>query len=240
MTLLFKAMIRHDEYSGFVFAEKITQLVYPSYKFSEFGRTFLHDENFLRYYKSFENGNYHSIDRKYTLDQLAKAVVNVEGDTVECGAYMGASSYLICRRIAGLDKHHHIFDSFQGLSTPGPEDGTYWQPGNLRCGEDVIREKLREFDFVAYHQGWIPDKFHEVESKRFCFVHLDVDLYQPTIDSLTFFYDRVNPYGMILCDDYGFESCPGARRALDFFFDDKREKIVSLPTGQGLVIKGSD
>ena len=42
---------------------------------------------------------------------------------------------------------------------------------------------------------------------------------------------------MLLCDDYGFVTCPGATLAMDDFFDDKPEEIVHLPTGQGLVIK---
>jgi hypothetical protein len=44
---------------------------------------------------------------------------------------------------------------------------------------------------------------------------------------------------MLLCDDYGFETCPGAARAMDRFFTDKPEPIISLTTGQGLVIKQS-
>ena len=47
----------------------------------------------------------------------------------------------------------------------------------------------------------------------------------------------MNPGGIILCDDYGFLTCPGAKTAMDAFFADKPEEIVNLPTGQGLVIK---
>ena len=95
----------------------------------------------------------------------------------------------------------------------------------------------KDFDFVVFHSGWIPEKFHEVSDVRFCFVHLDVDLFQPTLDSLSFFYDKMSPGGIILCDDYGFITCPGARKAMNSFFADKPEEIVSLPTGQGFVVK---
>ncbi len=88
-----------------------------------------------------------------------KLTTSVEGDTAECGAFEGALSYLIRRRIAALQKKHHVFDSFEGLSTPGPEDAAYWTSGNLAAGEDIIRGKLRDFDFVVYHKGWIPHKF---------------------------------------------------------------------------------
>jgi len=231
-------MVKGDEWSKFFLAEKISGLIYKRYKFSEFGRIFLDDNNFIRYYESFEGTkNYHSFDRKYMLDQLMKLVVSLDGDTAECGAYKGASSFLICRRIAGSSKKHHIFDSFEGLSEPTREDGTYWQKGDLSSSEKIIRENLKDFDFVAYHKGWIPETFHEVSDVRFCFVHLDVDLFQPTLDSLRFFYERMTPGGIILCDDYGFITCPGAKKAMDSFFSDKPEEVVSLPTGQGLVVK---
>ena len=41
-------------------------------------------------------------------------------------------------------------------------------------------------------KGWIPQVFSSIDSnEKYCFVHLDVDLYQPTIDSLSYFYDNV-------------------------------------------------
>ncbi len=238
--LVFDALTKGEnaEYSRFTLAERLSRLVYPKYKFSEFGRLFLEDDNFLRYYESFEGTeNYRSLDRKYTLDQLMKLVASVEGDTAECGAFRGASSYLICRRMAGSGKKHHVFDSFEGLSDPQPEDGAYWKGGDLSSSEIIIRDNLKDFDNVVYHKGWIPQKFYEVEDSKFSFVHLDVDLYQPTIDSLEFFYERMGSGGIILCDDYGFATCPGAKKAMDSFFADKSEGIVRLPTGQGFVVK---
>lgn len=235
--LILNAFFRGDEYCKFILAEKISGLVYPRYKFSEFGRLYLYDDEFISYYMRFDRSNFHSLDRKYALDQLMNLVSDVEGDTVECGAYQGASSSIMCRKILGTLKKHHIFDSFEGLSVPHPEDGLYWKKGDLVSSEDAIRKNLREFDFIVYHKGWIPEKFHQVNGKRFSFVHIDVDLYKPTLDSLEFFYEKVNPGGIILCDDYGFNSCPGAKQAFDSFFCDKPEKLICLPTGQCFVMR---
>jgi hypothetical protein len=43
--------------------------------------------------------------------------------------------------------------------------------------------------------------------------------------------------GVIVCDDYGFASCPGARRAIEEFFADKPEKPLALLTGQAVIHK---
>jgi hypothetical protein len=116
-------------------------------------------------------------------------------------------------------------------------DGAYWRPNDLACPEDRVRANLVGLDPVAIHKGWIPSGFSDVEEVTFSFVHLDVDLYQPTLDSLQFFYPRLPPGGILLCDDYGFVTCPGARKAMDEFFADKPEPIIQSPSGQGFVIK---
>jgi O-methyltransferase len=222
-------------------AEALTTSVYPKYKFSEFARLFLDDERFLEYYRRFmDPDNWHSLDRKYTLDQLLRLTFEIDGDTAECGVYKGASSYLICRAIRPYAKRNHLFDSFQGLSAPTTVDGTYWQAGALRAGEQQVRENLREFENFVIHPGWIPQRFGDVADKRFSFVHIDVDLYEPTRDSVVFFYDRLSPGAVMLFDDYGFATCPGAKLAVDEFFRTRPERTVMLSTGQAFVVKGGE
>jgi O-methyltransferase len=38
-------------------------------------------------------------------------------------------------------------------------------------------------------------------------------------------------------DDYGFQSCPGARKAVDSFFSDKPEQPLILSNAQAIVIR---
>lgn len=236
-TLYRTFVLKEDvEYTRFVLADKIASLAYPKYTFSEYGRVWMDDRDFLDYYHRFVGTNLHSADRKFFLRSLLNLVEGLPGDTAECGAYLGASSWLICERFRETEKTHFVFDSFEGLSAPTAVDGTYWTTGDLYANEGILRERLASYRVQVY-KGWIPDRFPEVCDRRFCFVHVDVDLYQPTHDSLEFFYPRMVPGGIILCDDYGFVTCPGAKRAFDEFLADKPEKIVHVPTGQGFVIK---
>jgi hypothetical protein len=50
----------------------------------------------------------------------------------------------------------------------------------------------------------------------------------------------MNKGGLILCDDYGFTSCPGATKAINEFLQDKKEKMISLSGGGGFFIKGTE
>lgn len=219
-------------------AEALIMSVYPTYKFSEFGRLFLDDQAFLNYYRRFmDPNNWHSLDRKYTLDQLLKLVLHLGGDMAECGAYKGASAYRMCLALRGTGKLVHLFDSFEGLSAPGKWDGDYWAEGRFQVPEETLQETLAEFDNYRVYRGWIPQRFGEVAERRFSFVHIDVDLYRPTLDSLEFFYPRTASSGIILMDDYGVRACPGAKLAADEFFAGKPEPVALLTTGQAMVIK---
>jgi O-methyltransferase len=222
----------------YMLAESISASIYPEYKFSEFGRTYLESRNFIDEYLKFEHGNnWHSLDRKFLLKELLRLTDQIQGDTAECGVFKGASSYFICKHIHGTSKKHHIFDSFEGLSSPCCSDGDYWQVGALACPESEVRANLAEFDNTIFHKGWIPSRFHEVADLPFSFVHIDVDLYEPTLDSIEFFYKHLSLGGILLCDDYGFKTCPGAREAMDEYFKTKPEPIIQSPTGQAFIIK---
>ncbi len=63
------------------------------------------------------------------------------------------------------------------------------------------------------------------------FVHIDIDLYRPTRDSLEFFYPRMNDGGIIIVDDFALCACPGATRAVEEVLSGKPEQMISLPTG---------
>jgi len=224
---------------------RISASMFGNYPFGEDYKLWLEDKEFFANLKRLSNSN-HDHERKYFLRECVKFSPN-QGSMAECGCYIGASTFFMAKERP--EQPIYVFDSFEGLSTPGKKDavqsrvdsdgrGTYWQKSDLTASEEKFRENTREFDNVVVHKGWIPECFGKVENDTFSFIHIDVDLYQPTLDSLKFFYPRVVSGGVILMDDYGFETCAGAYRAAQEFFADKPEKILHIPTGQGMVIVG--
>jgi hypothetical protein len=182
--------------------------------------------------------------RKLLYEYASHAIRWRDGDTAECGCFMGLGSHLIClahaRSGAARERHHYVFDSFEGLSAPGDLDGHYWSKGDLACEEATVRSNLREFDFVEYKKGWIPERFAEIADKRFCLVHIDVDLAGPTEKSLEFFFCRLVPGGVIIVDDYGFASCPGVTRVVEEFVDiNPQASLLGSPVGGGIILNMS-
>jgi O-methyltransferase len=214
---------------------RIAGVLSPHYVMTAPEKAWFHDEQFFREFYAFEDHD-QTADRKYMLRQLLSLVDLVPGDTAECGVYLGASSWFICNHFRSSGRSHHGFDSFEGLPEPNPVDGSFWHTGDLRTREEHALELLRPFDAHLY-AGWFPDRFGEVADRAFAFAHVDVDLYQPTLDSLEFFYPRMSPGGVILLDDHGLTTCPGATRAAEEYMAGRLESIVLLTTGQAMILK---
>jgi O-methyltransferase len=217
------------------------RLVVPEYRFKWPQLDWWSNPAFTDYLIRFREEHGMNSDRRWMLWQLLRLVSGVEGNTAECGVYQGASSYLICLANdmrGSATRCHHLFDSFEGMSKPSAEDGAHWSGGDLACGEDEVRHTLRDFKNFQTHKGWIPDRFSDVENERFSFVHIDVDLFQPTRASVEFFYPRLTDGGILVCDDFGYTTCPGATEAMNSYLEGRPEAMLPLPDGGGFFIKG--
>lgn len=170
-------------------------------------------------------------DRFWHLLKRLESALSLPGLVAECGCFQGLSSYLLCSRLrmhdAAFDgRGFEIYDSFKGLSMPQREDMEFENsaeaerisanisPGKYAASLDYVKRALSAFPGIAYFPGWIPESFLPDRTDLYRFVHVDVDLYQPTKDSLEYFWPRLVPGGVIMCDDYNW---PGAKRALEQF-----------------------
>ena len=185
------------------------------------------------------------LDRRFTLLEFALYVRKLEGSTAECGVARGVGSALICKALEGTytDKHRHYgFDAFAGLPSPSELDAmnsgdSAWEAGDLSHDGVQAKAAFAEFDRAELRTGWIPHTFEGLEDEWFRFVHIDVDLYEATKDCIEFFYPRLVQGGVILLDDHGLITCPGARQAVLEYFEASDVRVIDLATGQGLVIK---
>lgn len=185
------------------------------------------------------------LDRRFTLINLAKSVRRLRGSTAECGVFRGVSSAMICKALEGAyqeGENHYGFDSFAGLPEPTGRDHEapkvhVWEAGDLSASLEETRKSLTDFPQCRLIQGWIPACFAGLENTRFRLVHIDVDLDVPTQDCLKFFYPRMVDGGILVFDDYGFASCPGARKAIDEFFQSRPEPVYELASGQAFAVK---
>lgn len=179
--------------------------------------------------------------RMYMVRNLLLQVKNPNADMAECGVFKGSTSLLIaeyCKRYKLISNNSsiHLFDSFAGLSDPTAQDqGTSMQKGEYCASLTEVKNNLSKYNCFSYHPGWIPEKFNSVSDKRFSFVHIDVDLYNPVKDSLEFFIPRMVEGGLIVLDDYGYNDTPGALSAVDQMAQKHSLHVGRLPFGQAYI-----
>lgn len=170
---------------------------------------------------------------QFVVHSVARAYGQVPGDFAEVGVFQGCSARLICD--AKGDKPLHLFDTFEGLPAPSEKDRGVHEAGWFACSLESVQEYLRGYPNVHYYKGLFPQSAAGLEANRFAFVHLDVDLYESTLESLKFFYPRMPPGGVILSHDYSLLS--GVKQAFEEFCRDKTERPVELPSTLCMLIK---
>ena len=173
------------------------------------------------------------------LYRLVERVSRLEGNIAELGSYQGGSAGIIA--LANKSKKKiRLFDTFSGITgiTQGVDkvqEGDFATPG----GVEEVKTFLNHYmDSIVIHQGSIPKTLSQIPAEEtFSLVNLDLDIYQPTLEGLRFFYDKMTPGGVIVVHDYHSKSCPGVKAAVDEFFFNKKETIIDLWHTQVVVAK---
>lgn len=181
-----------------------------------------------------------SPDRLYILYALCLNALRLEGEFWECGVYKGGTARMLAELISrkgGPEARLRLFDTFAGMPETSAETDIHRQGDFGDTGLDAVRALIGDNKHVEFHQGWIPESFSGKEDSAIVFCHVDLDVYQSVRDCCEFVYPRLVTGGIVVFDDYGFPSCPGARKAVDEFFSGKPETPIVLPTGQAIIIK---
>jgi hypothetical protein len=100
-----------------------------------------------------------------------------------------------------------------------------------------VRAHLSEFSAISIVQGWVPAALARLPEGQWAFVHLDVNLYAPTLGALEYFWPRLQAGGVIVGDDFGSPFTPGAKRAWHEFAERHGVGFVVLGERQSVLLK---
>ena len=185
----------------------------------------------------------HDNTRRDMLILLLRTVLEqkVPGVFAELGVYRGLTARLIHHYAP--ERMLHLFDTFEGFTDRSSVAELSELGHSTRAFSDTSMEAARQFvgqpaATVAFHKGFFPESIPAaLHAESFAFVHLDADLYDPTLSGLRFFYPRLSKHGILLVHDYN--AWPGARRAVDEFFAGLPELPIPMPdkSGSALIVK---
>lgn len=178
-------------------------------------------------------------ERLFILYQLAKHVKTLEGSFAEVGVYKGGTARLIYNTPDSWFMYYHLFDTFEGMPETDPTKDLH-RKGDFKDTSLEVVSKLFENEQgeVRFHKGFFPTSADALSERcEYSLVHVDCDIYKSVKDCCEFFYPRMIKGGVIIFDDYGFPTCPGAKKAVDEFVETIREGLIYLPTGQSMIVK---
>jgi hypothetical protein len=188
--------------------------------------------------------------RVHTALWAAQTALRVPGDFVECGVNAGFISSAIMQRLNwnAVARRFYLIDTFAGpvLSQFSPEEvlkerlsiaEDALQAGAYVTDLERIRANFAEWPNALPVQGVIPDVLPSLGIETVAFLHIDMNCALPERAALEFFWDRLSPGAIVLLDDYGYRGHECQREAIDEAAREKDVQVLSLPTGQGLIIK---
>lgn len=184
-------------------------------------------------------------DRKVeALRLLAKYFnsIGINGSVAEAGVRNGAFAKYINNYFP--TKKLYLFDTFEGFHHESVKknmvevDKLFTANMNYWGFHHEIRggmESMPHPEYIVIKKGFFPDTASNVKD-FFCYVHLDMDIYQSTADGLGFFWPRMVEQGIIMIDDYYNDHCPGVKKAVDEFCGANGIGVCFLPECRGTAV----
>jgi len=195
------------------------------------------DEAFVKAYQSnITNSADQTIAwRRYVLACAAFHCVQLEGDFVECGVYIGTGIKTVMDYLGGpaFPRCFWGYDTYdynpvEGHAFEGQQEGMY-----LR-----IQERFRGYEQVRLIKGLIPDSFTQGTPNKIAYLHIDMNNIEGELAALEHLFDRMVPGGILILDDYEWSGAYRPQKAAeDPWFESRGYRVMPLPTGQGLVFK---
>jgi O-methyltransferase len=172
-----------------------------------------------------------SISEAYNVWDVCRSTGEIShADIAEAGVYKGGSARLICG-VRG-SRTLHLFDTF-GDNGGMPETMAGVDPfhhkgdfGDSRL--ERVKQLFSEEKNVHFYPGFFPATAGPVKDRCFSMVHLDMDIYQSTLDGLIFFWPRVVPGGILISHDYSCLGNAGVKKAFDEFFAGQKVPRIRL------------
>lgn len=156
----------------------------------------------------------------------------------ELGVYKGEFAKEINRIFP--ESKLYLFDTFEGFSeVDAVSERQRGYTDNNQTGyfsDTSVQQVLNKMAFpnkCIVKKGFFPDTAEEID-ENFVFVNIDVDLYEPILSGLRWFYPRMVSGGVILVHDYFSTAFTGARDAVKLFAETSR--VMFLPVGDTLSV----
>jgi hypothetical protein len=181
--------------------------------------------------------------RAHVLLWAAQIADRLDGDFVECGTYKGGLAMTLATffDFAKQKRRMFLFDTFTGIDPELASESENTRRGfrNKYPGDvyEEVRERFAPFPNIHVIRGRVPETLPQAQTDKVAFLHIDMNNAAPEIAAAEYFWPKLIPGAPVVLDDYGWKDCGEQKAAFDRFAKRKGIPLLSLPTGQGMLIK---
>lgn len=149
----------------------------------------------------------------------------IPGDFIETGVWRGGACIMlrgVLKAFDVTDRTVWLADTFGGLPKPNPEcypadaESNLHRYQELAIPLDQVRENFRRCGLldgqVRFLEGLFSETLPSTSTGSLALLRLDGDMYESTMDALTWLYPKLSPGGFCIIDDYG--AIPACRQAV--------------------------
>jgi hypothetical protein len=205
---------------------------------------FCEDPRFVAAYKKGRStGSWGKVDlrwRAYTACWAAELALRLPGDFVECGVNRGGLALAVMEYVnfKATNKQFFLVDTFCGFPEEMRNTAAVVNANSYDDCYPQVVETFRPFQQVRIIRGSVPTALEEVDAEKVCYLSVDMNCSEPEIAALRFFWPKLVAGAMVVLDDYAYsEYYRRQKDAFDALGKELGFRVLSLPTGQGLIIK---
>ena len=201
----------------------------------------LSDPRFVAAYQASANSAVPIQFRAYVCCWAAAQAAKLEGDFVECGVNEGWLSLTICRYLDfnSLKKSFYLFDTYNGIPQEQITEREAYRAALHHYPDcfEKVKNSFSEFTNAKLVRGKIPDTLNNVAIDKVSYLSIDMNIEKPERAAIEFFWPKMPIGGIVVLDDYAFGGYEAQHDSMDEFASKVGATILTLPTGQGLIIK---
>lgn len=173
--------------------------------------------------------------RRYILACAAFHCIQLDGDFVECGIYIGTGIKTVADYLGGT-AFPRLFWGYDSFDFSPVEGGGF--SGQQESVYESVCQRFEGYPQVRLVKGLLPGSLEGASPERIAYLHIDLNDAAGEIATLEALFERVVPGGMLILDDYEWAGAyRRQKQAEDPWFGERGYRVIPLPTGQGLVIK---
>ena len=174
--------------------------------------------------------------------------LKIKGDFVECGCHTGIVSTAIIHYTnfnLRNDRQFFLYDTFCGidlslLTEEEKENIDKYISKNERLYQDFYEETknyFSQFQNVILVKGSVPESLKNAHPDQVAFLSIDMNNSVPEVEAIRYFWPKLVTGAPVVLDDYAFKGHDLQKQAIDQLGNEMGFEVLSLPTGQGLIIK---